>query len=215
MSTPAKESFLRNVEQHLLTIENDDGINRCLLLKAPDTGNQHFRITTWKDHLCISGDMGTFVFSRIADMFEFFRNDSHHWGINPCYWAEKVEGQSVYGGGIREYNHDAVKRELAKRRDQHVADLLDGVGLIGMVQEKIDAAKEAVADFLEWCEPCEWDAVSRINNWDADDAGGMDLDNFWCDTTTTQFTYHYLWCCHAIVWAIRQYDAAKNKQEAV
>ncbi len=28
------------------------------------------------------------------------------------------------------------------------------------------------------------------------------------------WTYHYLWCLHAIVWGIDQYDAVKKKAEA-
>src|ERR1051326_8204576 len=72
---PSEREFLRNVKAHEMTVLRDEGVDRHLRFKAPNTSNQYFDLITWRGSLCFTGDMGTFVFSRIPDMFEFFRDE--------------------------------------------------------------------------------------------------------------------------------------------
>lgn len=82
-----KEKFDRNITNHQMAIRFDAGIYRHLVFRNPESSAMWFEIVTWPGSLVYTGDMGTFVFERIPDMFEFFRNAE----INPHYWSEKVE----------------------------------------------------------------------------------------------------------------------------
>jgi hypothetical protein len=95
------ERFLSDVATHEMTVVADEGNVRHLLFKAPDTVTQYFNLTTWPDHLCISGDMGTYVFSRLEDMFDFFRENK----INPGYWHEKVKADCTFFGSRKGKNY--------------------------------------------------------------------------------------------------------------
>jgi hypothetical protein len=87
------EEFIKDVSQHKMQILRDDGLYRHIRFKRENTSCYYFDLITWPGALCYTGDMGTFVFSRIPDMFEFFRTDGEKGAdlrINPGYWSEKL-----------------------------------------------------------------------------------------------------------------------------
>ena len=84
----ALTSFTKGTVNHKMTILNEDGVYRHLRFKTPGTFNLYFDIITFPGNLMITGDMGTWSFSRIEDMFKFFRSKERH--ICPDYWAEKL-----------------------------------------------------------------------------------------------------------------------------
>ena len=43
------------------------------------------------------------------------------------------------------------------------------------------------------------------------DYGRFDLPDFW-EHNCTEFNYHYIWICHAIVWGIQQYNMQKKQK---
>lgn len=92
MSKNTLEIYQKDTKDHVLTIEQDAGVHRCILFKNPESSFYAFRIVTWPGHLAVSGDMGDFVFSRVSDMFTFFRGDT----INPGYWAAKCVAGDPY-----------------------------------------------------------------------------------------------------------------------
>ncbi|MCH1926908.1 hypothetical protein L9G74_18870 [Shewanella sp. C32] len=206
MKHPTAETFLKDVANHKLHVLHDDGVYRHLVLSS-GSFECRFEIITWPNNLCINGDMGSYVFSRCQDMFQFFRREEL--GINAGYWSEKVEAECRWDG-IKEFDITKVHERL----DYYLECFKEDLDADNEEEaEAIAAATEAVSDFKDHCEHSEWDAVSRINNWDEDDAGGMDLDDFW-DGGFDTFTYRYIWCCYAIVWAIQQYDALEHKEAA-
>ncbi len=73
-----KKQFLHDIENHEMQIYKDDGIFRCITFKKENTSNQQFTITTFPNYLVITGDMGDFVFTRLEDMFNFFRGENIH-----------------------------------------------------------------------------------------------------------------------------------------
>lgn len=97
---PSHESFMRDVATHEMTVFRDDGLYRHIRFRRPNTMRTHFDLITYPGYLCYSGDMGTYVFSRLDDMFEFFRTDRD---INPGYWSEKL--QAVDNHGLGRYTH--------------------------------------------------------------------------------------------------------------
>lgn len=62
---PSKEQFLVHVREHEIKVIRDDGLHRHLRFKKQNTSNQYFDLITWPGTICIHGDMGTFVFSRV------------------------------------------------------------------------------------------------------------------------------------------------------
>ena len=203
-----RESFLRCVANHKMTVHRDDGTYRHLTFANPQTSNQHFHITTWPGHLAISGDMGTYVYARLDDMFHFFRNSSDDWGVNHTYWSKKLEAPKP--AHVREFDIDKVHENLRDEFEGWERDLRDdrapdteeeAEDLEARIQEEKDLFQE-LFDAGD-----EWSVVERIREWDSRD-DGVNLEGFF-DGDYTTLTYHYVWCCYAIVWAIRQYDASQ------
>lgn len=70
-----EQRFLNDVANHEMIIIRDDGVNRHVRFKRPNSSCMYFDLITWPGHLCYTGDMGSYVFRRLEDMFEFFRTD--------------------------------------------------------------------------------------------------------------------------------------------
>ena len=184
MSQPTAETFLKDVESHRMTVLSDNGVNRSLKFENPNCSNLHFFITTWPGHLCISGDMGTFVFARIHDMFEFFENID-----NAGYYTEKL-----VAGVASEYCQETAKNDLIEIV-KHAELTPDKESVAGTYVDRFD--------FYD-----EYSYVESIRNWDEHEAG-FELEI--CDLSRpVKPTYHYIWCMHAIIWAIQQYNKLRK-----
>lgn len=194
----AKAQFLQDAGQHQMIVKHDDGLFRSIRFSKDGSCVYHFDITTWPGYLCISGDMGCFVFARTTDMFQFFRGDR----INPQYWAEKLQATSHRGG------HEAFSFELLK---QAVASDFENWEFESH-EQKADAWKEIVGDdysglFYEAEGGDLQHAVSEVTDYVCPFTK-QTFQDFW-EHNLTDYTYHFMWCCNAIQWAIQQYDAAR------
>jgi hypothetical protein len=69
-----QERFLSDVRDHKLMIIKDDPPYRHIRLSRPGSSTYLFELVTYPGYLCYSGDMGCYVWSRVADMFTFFRD---------------------------------------------------------------------------------------------------------------------------------------------
>ncbi|WNP36206.1 hypothetical protein RN333_08395 [Enterobacter kobei] len=99
--------FLLDAAHHRLDVIRDDGVYRHLRMKDPGTSCYYYDIITWPGYLTVTGDMGTWTFSRTHDMFRFFGGWTGE--INTGYWSEKLEagaGRSAYSFLAQEYDHD-------------------------------------------------------------------------------------------------------------
>ncbi|MBM0277230.1 hypothetical protein [Micromonospora tarensis] len=184
------ERFQRDTADHVMTVLHDDGLYHHLRFAKPGSSMYWFEIVTWPGALAIRGDVdGNLVFSRLPDMFQFFRSDH---GINPGYWAEKT---ADYGKGLKKYSEDVFV--------QHVTDVL-----VDFADDDPALAQTVKAEIL-----------AAVRNGDAGhEEEARELLRFWEDKGVfsdtwewdlTDWTWSYLWCCHAIVAGIGQYDAAK------
>jgi hypothetical protein len=75
MTAEVGERFESDTAEHELTVLRDEGLYRHLSYGKPRSGTMRVDVVTWPGHLAYVGDMGAFVFSRVADMFTFFRGD--------------------------------------------------------------------------------------------------------------------------------------------
>jgi hypothetical protein len=205
MKTPTLEQFLKDIASHQLTVNLDQGVFRDLTIARPNTVSMHYNITTRPGYLVITGDMGSFVFSRLDDMFNFFRSDDGY-EINLGYWGEKVEA-----GEVRKFDIDIANSSV----QQYLTNFLEDLDLSDPDdRNKSKQALEAINDFISGTQGMgEFEFWNEIHSWDSDEAGGLDLTDFF-ESTTTKATYHYIWCCYAIVHAIKLYDAEISKEQS-
>jgi hypothetical protein len=228
------ERFLKDVEHHEMTIMLDDGVFRSIRFAKPNDSNLHFTLTTWNGYLGYTGDMGCFVFSRMSDMFEFFRprNPESPLRINPGYWSEKIQATD-WRGGHEEYSREAFTAELEEQVQSFLKDNEDEIATIERLAngKKVEAElresiqSEILYDFEDFqdvqdvqraiqncCQFC-FDASELL---DRKTRSGLSFDgpkfcpsDFW-ENNCQVHTFRFLWCCYAIVWGIQKYDAYKR-----
>lgn len=213
--------FLQNVESHQMEIFRDDGLYRHLRFKKPGTSCMHFDLVTWPGYLAYSGDMGCYVFSRLPDMFEFFRTDRERAAylqrdgrqlyINLGYWSEKL--QAVDGN-----RHHASATEFGEEKFNRVVleDLVEWLR-----ENRSRTTKEERREL--------WDEVmSKVIDADSDSGGHLKqaaaidfrhfvnndvrsfyFRDFW-EHNVTEYTSRFVWCCYALAWGIQKYDEQKG-----
>jgi hypothetical protein len=185
------ERFLKDVAKHELKVKLDNGLYRHLMFRQPDNGHMWFEIITWPGSLAINGDMGTWSFSRVEDMFKFFRSGTPgQLRINASYWAEKINSESRFGGPSEKFDADTFKA--------NVLFILDDYDLSAAEKKDI---KEAIEEDVFGTED-ESTMRSALADFRRD---GFTFSDSW-EISGNAYTYHYLWCLYAIVWAIQQYD---------
>jgi len=188
------DDIQKSLAMHKMTIVKNDDLHRHLKFKRSDgTINQWFEIVTWPNVLTIHGDMGTYVFSRLEDMFQFFREGKDH-RINPSYWAEKV--RATENRGLRCGHYDFSERLARNAVAREVRYLRDS-----------GASNEVCRDFLE---SVSYDSLDdhylSVSEWECE---GFSISDYW-ETNLQEHTYSFIWCLHAIVWGIRQFDLAQD-----
>jgi hypothetical protein len=191
------DQLLRDVSGHVMTIARDDEVYRHLIFRHPDNYSMWFELTTWPGSLIINSDMGTWSFSRVPDMFTFFRS-SKDLGINAHYWREKITSESRFGGPSMKFQPDLFKAAVLSSLDGYdlseraKAEIVEELSSEVFNEDDETMARRALADF-------------RCGEFEFSDPWEIDGD---C------YTYHFLWCLYAIVWGIQQYDAMREKVAA-
>ena len=197
----AEEYFNRDIDRHEMTVIRDDGVNRHIRFQRPGTMCMHFDILTWPGYLCYTGDMGTYVFRRLHDMFQFFRRPADRrteHGIDLRYWAEKLEAVDRCDG-VAEFSADTFRSEVKDYFEQATDD-----------EDWTESRKSALWDEIES------DVLSRIEE-NGEHGAFLALRDFSYDDfefvdwerNCKEYSHRFLWCCHALEWAIGVYDASQ------
>ncbi|MBP2482925.1 hypothetical protein J3A72_003217 [Stenotrophomonas sp. PvP093] len=217
--------FLADTASHELRIVVNDGVHRHLQFRRPGTYCYGFDIVTWPGHLAISGDMGTAVFSRLHDMFEFFRaKPAEHEKagglfVNDGYWAEKC----VANDGAKQEFSARLFRDLVTRLfKEHVEERVDPDDLA----DPDTSAPEWVARLwqeleLEVLSESEdhdalSNAISSMSDFKPSDPDYSDFqitDAWEYASSLQQYTFHFVWRLYAIARAVRAYDDAAGAAE--
>ena len=208
----SEASFLKDVASHEMTVIQDDGLYRHIRFKQPGSGHMYFDLITWPGVLCYTGDMGTYVFKRLDDMFQFFRTDRRDNGklnINLGYWSEKLQASNCSGRhcrGVMEFSYDRYERII---KEQLVSWWRDECCDAEERRQLREAVEEALLD--NWCECPESveSAIRMASNFSATISGyTYQFRDFW-DHRLEDYSFHFIWCCYALAWGIEKYDAAK------
>jgi|TARA_Y100000310_G_C20663729_1_gene806263 hypothetical protein len=191
-----EERFLESIKNHKMDIIKNDNLNRHIRFKQPDTNNCYFDLITWLGHLCIAGDMGTFVFSRLDDMFKFFRNDpkSETLEINLGYWDEKIVSESRFGG-VKEFSNKKFKDAIKDYFNMVFDDSDDD-------EKKKNVWQDIEDQILSHSFENGYEAHGVASEFESN---GFIFQDFW-EYNLEEYTYHFTWCLYAIVYGIKQFD---------
>ncbi len=196
------EDFKRCVASHEMIVIRDDGVNRHIRFQRPGTMCMHFDILTWPGYLCYTGDMGTYVFRRLHDMFQFFRRDEGRpeYRIDFRYWAEKMEAADRRDG-FEEFSADTFRSEVKDYFEQATDDDEDWTE-----SRKSALWDEIERDVLDRSEEYgEHGAFLALRDFRYDGFEFVDWER-----SCKEYTHRFLWCCHALEWGIGVYDASKT-----
>jgi hypothetical protein len=204
-----KDIFDKDTEDFNLAIIKDDGLYRHLQGSNGRDSCSYFDIITYPGSLCYSGDMGCFVFQRDLDMFTFFRNKSGK--INPNYWSEKLDA-----GIAKEFSQeyflakvDNIVNSVCSNIDRH----FDGMSQ-KKLEQKAEDFKTEVKEYFEENDLSANGWFRTMYEFESEVIPKFDLSSDWEDECTVN-THQFLWCCHALVWAISKYDEHKAQQAAI
>jgi hypothetical protein len=216
-----EEIFLENIKNHKLTVLLDNGIYKHLRFKSKDTNSYYFDIVTYPNHLVISGDMGCLVASRIPDMFEFYRTDRNYMlkdgrklAINPSYWAEKiVSGKD----DIKEFSINKLKKNVT----EYIDSCLFGED---WSENEIDLLKCDILSAIDYTDnnssDCMFDMIDSFQYYKDktpySDNPDFEFTDWWeyhgyCE----EFTFHYIWNCYAIAYAVQEYDKLRQGELSI
>lgn len=186
-----EERFLKDVKDHKMTIISDAGTNRHIRFRDPGTTDMMFDLITWPGHLCYTGDMGSYLFSRVEDMFKFFRPPKDHKGLytNTGYWSEKCLAAGT-NDGISEYNAENAKQTIKDMLVDHEAPKVT----IDEIEHILGEADEGEPEIRLAIDDMQFDEDGIFND-------------FW-ETNLHIRPYRYVWCCYALAWGISVYDKA-------
>ena len=219
----AREHFTQQTAQHQLTVLHDEGLYRHLRMARPGTRAYSWDVVTWPGHLSITGDIGDgFVFTRLADMLDFFRplgaapGDTGPLRINPGYWHEKMPQHQRTAALVhsRQTFLDQVREAAIEQYEPTIdpADQIPGYedmdyqAQVAAEQELIDrlAAKHAegvVNQALLYAED-----ENSAYRWLRDNEDLVGGDTWEWDFT--EFDHQYLLACFAIAATVRAWDDA-------
>jgi hypothetical protein len=185
------DKFLDQVNKgHTLKVLKDDGLYRHLRISLKDTW---YEIITAPNYLFFVGDMGDYCFSRIEDMFAFHRKKGYD-KIDFSYWAEKI--QMSCRDGIERFD-----------TDQFISDIKYHYDITPECEEELRDACEESKDAADVLRDCE---ITYRN--DGGEVARLDLsDDYELFGAGQTYTYRYLWCCYAVVFAIHKYDEYKEE----
>ncbi|MBL8474430.1 MAG: hypothetical protein JNM98_21760 [Rhodocyclaceae bacterium] len=199
------DTFLRDIATHQMHVFRDDGVHRHIRFSQPGTMCMHFDLVTWPGFLCYTGDMGTYVFRRLNDMFEFFRRPAGRpqFQIDMRYWAEKLEATDK-GDGHKEFSEDCFRADVKDYFDQATDDDNEWTA-----ERKSALWKEIELDVLHRLGTDEQSAFMALEDFSHDGFQFVDWER-----DCKEYTHRFRWCCHALDWAIGVYDASKSQTPA-
>lgn len=108
--------FAINIANHTVKAIKCDGLHRHYLCRNPKSGSYWFEVVTWPGVLCISGDIGDYVFRRTDDMLEFMKSAAS----SISYAAEKC----IAAGreGIKKFSEELLAEVLDEHLSEHPED---------------------------------------------------------------------------------------------
>lgn len=189
--------IVNDLANHTISVLRNDGMYRHWRCQKPGTWCMGFDIVTWPGSLCFTGDMGTYLFQRTNDMVAFMRDSC----MSYSYAAEKcVAHDGRLEAWSPEVFHEVMDERLRESDDGQYTVMIAGERKQRSIATTIEDIKRAYADYES-----EHDAIKAMYEsrlWD-----GCDLPS--CKT----YTFHFLWCLHAIHWFCQKISGKELMQK--
>lgn len=192
----AKESFYSYAKNYIMKVENDDGgFNRCILFSTPSSSEGYFRIITAPGTLVVTGDYGDFIFSRRGDAIHLFEGIDRE--PNFHYLKEKV-----VAGETEKFSCDVfLEGVFGEFKDWAKDNDLPS-----------SSAEELMKEFKNQSSSCIDNEQSAFQAWYDFDSPNPDFTpGYDLEIRYESLTFHYMWCCYAVQWAVNQYMSSKKK----
>lgn len=232
----AAAHFASDAKTHKLTVHREDGFFRHVEFTGL-AGLSRIALITWPYNLIVAGSHGTYHFERYGPDTEDMLNWLRVARPNPDGWASKLTNGR---DSVSEYSREQLVAHVGERVQEALVDGWAPEGLAAAVAEQIlgnhllddeSTAFQLLSEFqhgMKWRVKCvcgaeaERDSYGSALMWrsvahnkgdghdvDIDEISGFDFDDF-TEWDVRKLNYHYLWTCHAAVWAVKQYDAARQ-----
>jgi hypothetical protein len=222
--TLTEEQFLKDVSQHEMKVLLDNGIYRHLRFANSDqqhSWNQWFEIVTFPGYLVYVGDMGSFVFSRLQDMFEFFRTEHDDLRINPSYWGEKLEAVDRDGRSHLVFDAEAMKEQvkealkvwlddedLSEEDREELKEEVQSEVLDRIEDENEYDSRRAVSEFSYMVGKYKYVSTQDLLTDLPAKKHRYEFSDSW-EWNCQKYTNRFIWCCYAIAWVIKKYDESQ------
>jgi hypothetical protein len=195
------DRFKVDVANHQLTVLHHDGLYRHLRYANGNRDIARVAVITWPGGCTITGDHGSYTFTGNQDMFRLFLQTSSA-GINPGYWAERIRNDPAT---LRGFSSD-------KFREHVLAAVEDARGRYPMDQLRAAVEAEVLNDDLE--AEAEAEARSTLDafvfpdylNTNVNAGNRFRFERSW-EWDLTDWSWPYLWCCHAVLLTARLWQA--------
>ena len=185
--------------EQVMTVLRDDGLYRHLRFKKPGSSFYRFDLVTWPNNLTITGDIGTYTFSRVEDMFTFFTGY-----INTDYWAEKI----AHGGrpSVLNYDEDVFRKWLVEDFWEYSRELDPK-----QTKEWWQTLKDYVLDDFTYI-GTHHHAISALD--DIRNYSGVPSEHYneSYEHGWARYDWHFELCLAAIVTGVRTYSGWKAAQ---
>lgn len=183
-------AFSENTKKHEIKMLVDSGMYRHIRFIEKGNNQYRFDLISWPGSICINGDMGTYVFSRVGDMFKFFANDD----LSYSYVAEKCKSQDSKIP-VWVYDPCMVEEEAWRQVEEHIKTYPDSAKYL----------REDIRALLESHLHDEGVVSNEIYNYD--NYGFRFNTDDW---KTKILSYQFLWCVTAIQWGVKKYSEVKK-----
>lgn len=233
----AATHFQSDFAEATLKTQREDGLYRHIEFAAPKA-MARLILVTWPYNMLVAGSHGSFHFERFGqdteDMFAWLRGLR----VDPASWASKlVNGADSVREYDRSRMEAQIKERVAEAIDDGWAPegLEEAVReeiLDSHILDNEGAAFQLISEFqhgVTWRAKCscgmsgkESDSYYSATLWEAREhpAGGnkhavrihesgFSFDDF-TEWHVSKLDYHFVYQCHAAVWAIGQCDAARK-----
>jgi hypothetical protein len=207
---PDLETVLYDLCGHKVEVLNSNGVYRHLRC-SDGTFNLAFDVVTYPNHLCFSGDMGSFVFTRLPDMLNLFRSklDSIDYG----YLGGKLCAEDIHSGYER-FCESTIKASLAEKLNEICTEIgegyhcdIDRLPDDLTLEQFVVKVREEFNDYFSGQDLYESGYIEAIEGFVSELIPNLDLGHDWPEWMQTKGVSHrFYWACMAITWAVAQYD---------
>lgn len=195
--------FNEDTKNHKLKIiRNNPGLIISLFAYSPGTMFESFNVVITEGFLAIHGDGGSYMFSGkdVESLFMF--NDQESISEIALRKITKSLVSVDKECGFFEFDLESFLSNV-KDNIKYAVNNLD-------IKDR--EKKEIISEFESELSDVddEYSAISYVQSFNDERIPDMFCDFEW---NFKKYTSRYIWCCHAIAWALKQYALVNNMEE--